>query len=447
MASAWKLSDARLGKAVIQNRASYSIAGYYEGLRIMKIRVLGAGRDIGKSCIEVEADGTRVIMDAGMKINPEPPSYAPLPDSAPDGVVISHAHLDHSGALPQLYHKWSPPAFMTQLTKELSQLLIKDSMKIANAEGYNVPYDEHEFHTAMKRTIVKKYGEPFRIKNLSCSLYDAGHIPGSSSVLLSGSKRILYTGDIQDEETTLLRGARLPKKADTLIIESTYAGKSRAPRKKEERRLIEAVEECIANNTPALMPVFAIGRAQEVLMLLEKYAKYIAIDGMVKDATRIVTSHPGSIKDAGTLREAANKAFWVKTAKQRQNIMEKRPLIISSAGMLGGGPAVSYLRSIAQKKEARVLFTGYLVDESAGWGVMNEKMYDHEGEKFPIKCRIDQFELSGHATHEGLHRIIKSVKPEHIVCVHGDSTEAFAKELCEMGYDAHAPRPGEEVRF
>lgn len=413
----------------------------------MKIRVLGAGREVGKSAIMLESKNTRLLMDYGMKIKPEPPEYAPMPDSKPDAVIISHAHLDHSGALPKLYKKWSLPAYMTDVTLDLTTLLIEDSMKIARSEGYKIPFGELELRKTIKHTKMLDYNENFSVKQLKCSLHDAGHIPGSASVLVHGEKNILYTGDIHDENTNLLNGASLPKKVDVMIMESTYAERERAARKHEEKKFIESVEEVIANEETALIPSFAVGRTQEVLLLLEKYAKYIALDGMSKKATAIVNSYPHRIKSGRKLRAISDKILWIKNDNQRKVVMKKRPIILSSAGMLSGGPIIRYLRHIASDHEARIMFTGYLVEDSPGWSVLNRRIYESGEEKFDIKCRVEQYELSAHASRQGLWNIIRKTDPSHVVCVHGPSCEKFAADLRSHGLEAFAPRNGEEIRI
>ena len=413
----------------------------------MKLTVLGAGREVGKSAVMLESRDSRVLMDYGVKIRPEPPEYAPLPAQKPDAVIISHAHLDHSGALPRLYGKWKLPAYMTDVTLDLTQLLIEDSIKIAKKEGYKMPFTEADLASAVKQTNVMNYGQPFKAGSLDCRLFDAGHIPGSASILVKGEKTVLYTGDMHDEGTNLLRGAKLPKGVDVLVTESTYAGRNRVPREREEAKLVESVEEVIAEGETALIPAFAVGRAQEVLLLLEKYAKYIALDGMAKKATGIVSSYSHRIKDAAKLRDVLDKIMWVRSEKSRAIAMKNRPIILSSAGMRSGGPILSYLRKVAPNKEARIMFTGYLVEDSPGWGVLNNKVYDNEGERFDIRCRVEQYELSAHASREGLMRIIEETNPSQVVCVHGDSCEQFAKEIRKTGREAFAPANGETLEL
>jgi putative mRNA 3-end processing factor len=413
----------------------------------MKIQVLGAGREVGKSAILLESRDSSLLMDYGLKIEPEPPQYAPMLDKEPNGVAISHAHLDHVGALPQLFNKWKPPVYMTDITMELTRLLIKDSIKIADQDGHKIPFSIVQLRKALKNTKLVNYGEPFSVKKLRVMFYNAGHIPGSAAISVHADKNVLYTGDIQTDRMHLVESARFPKKTDILITESTYAEKPHLNREKQEKKLVDAVEEAIANNTRLLLPTFAVGRSQEVLMILEKYAKYIYLDGMAKKATGLITSYPARIKNAKKLMKVANRINWVKTEKQRIAAVKKAPIIISSAGMLGGGPGVRYLKAISAHKENKVMFTGFQVPGSPGWGILDRKVYEHEGKRFAVKCAVDQVELSAHSGRNGLIDIVKKTNPKTVICVHGEYCEKFAKYLRSMGIDAFAPRNGETIRI
>ena len=409
-----------------------------------EIEILGSGSEVGRSSILVKGQ-KKLIMDCGVKIQPEPPKYPVL--EKVDAAIISHAHLDHVGAGPLLVKKGKIPIYMNDVTLELGTMLIEDSMKVAKKEGFNVPFDKIDVKRFVKNTKIVKYNEKFRVGNFECSLWPSGHIPGSASIMLEENKRIFYTADIQTRPSRLLNPCSLPNKVDTLILESTYGMKVQSNRKKEEEKLIEAVEEAIANNSVALMPVFAVGRAQEVMLILKDYAKQIAIDGMVKKASEIVAQYGSYIKDTKEFRDLIKKVKFVRTDEERATALKKYPIIIASAGMLGGGWAVHYLREMQEIKEAKVLFTGFLVEDSPGRNLIETKIFENAEERFHVHGNIQQIELSAHADREGLFDIIKKTQPKTVICVHGDKCSEFAKDIEEkFKIQAFAPKNRETIK-
>ena len=143
----------------------------------MQIKIHGSGQEVGRSAIMLDDGKTKVMLDYGVKLQPEPPSYPAKPEKI-DAVILSHAHLDHSGALPVFYRKGKIPAFMTDVTLDLSALLLKDSIKVAKKNGYSTPFEKNELNKMIKNARLVRYNEKFRVNNFNCRLYDAGHIPG-----------------------------------------------------------------------------------------------------------------------------------------------------------------------------------------------------------------------------------------------------------------------------
>lgn len=409
-----------------------------------EIELLGSGKEVGRSAVLVSGK-KRFVMDYGVKIQPEPPQY-PMYEKV-DAAIVSHAHLDHVGAVPVLVKKGKVPIYMNDITLELGTMLIKDSIKISKKERFNIPFTKNDLKRMIKSTKIIKYSEKFSIGEFSCSLWQSGHIPGSSSVLIDSGKKIFYTADIQTRPSRLLEPCKLPGSVDVLILESTYGMKMQADRKKEEKRLVEAVEETIQNNGIALMPVFAVGRAQEVMLILKDYADKIAIDGMAKMASEIVGAYGSYIKNPREFRELLKNVKFVRTDSERAAALKKYPIIISSAGMLGGGPIIHYLREIQKHVESKVLFTGFLVEDSPGRNLIETKIFDNAEERFDVHADLQQIELSAHADREGLLDVIRRTNPKTVICVHGDRCNEFAKSIEEeFKIQAFAPKNGETVR-
>ena len=413
----------------------------------MHISILGNGHEIGRSAFLVSDGKTKVMLDYGVKIQPEPPQY-PI-KAKTDAVILSHAHLDHSGAVPVLYGKAKPRAFMTDVTLDLSKMLLEDSLKVAQKNGFNAPFVKNDIRKMIKGTYLVSYGEKFKTGAFSCMLYDAGHIPGSASPLLKNHKTLFYTGDIQTTESNLLAGCKLPDSCDVLITESTYSYKSHPSREKEEKRLIDHVEEALSKEEKVLLPVFAAGRSQEVLLILEKYANRIALDGMAKKASDIVSKYSYHLKDKKRLKNILKKIHWVHGHESRIKAAQHYPIIIATAGMLGGGPAIHYLREMKHRPESKVLFTGFLVEESPGRNLLETKIFRTAEEKFHVHCHLDQFQLSAHAGRPGLMHIIKKLNPETVICIHGEKTKEFAKDIEKEfpSTQAIAPKNGDEIRL
>jgi putative mRNA 3-end processing factor len=410
----------------------------------MKIKILGSGREVGRSAILLE-DGVNVALDFGVKIEPPPPTYPTV--EKVDAAVISHAHLDHVGATPLLCKKTKPHIFMNDLTLELGTMLIKDSMKVAAKEGYGTPFGLPELKKMIKLTKPVGYRERFKAGDVTFTLWPSGHIPGSSSILAENRKRVFYTSDIQTADSHLLKRCQLPQNVDTLVIESTYGQRNHAPRENIEQNFLQYVEETLANNEVALIPVFAIGRAQEVMMILEKHANKIALDGMAKLASEIISDYGAYLKDAAAFRSILKKVKFVHSREDRERAVKNHPIIISSAGMLGGGPAVHYLREIARRRGSRVLFTGFLVEDTPGKNLIETKIFKNTEEEFDVHCDVHQFELSAHTDRRGIFEIVKRTNPKSIVCVHGDHCQDLAKDLEEhFGVQAFAPKNNETFK-
>ncbi|MBI4896592.1 MAG: MBL fold metallo-hydrolase [Candidatus Aenigmarchaeota archaeon] len=411
----------------------------------MEIEILGSGQEVGKSGILIKEGKSSVVLDYGPKIFPLPPTYPAA--CKPNAAIITHAHLDHSGAAPMLLRNRSIPLFMTDVTLDLSLMLIRDSLKIAQQEQYPIPFGNREIRKMVRCASPMKRGVPFQADVFRCKFYDAGHIPGSVGVLIQGGKKIFYTGDVQTEHSRLLSGCTIPEPVDTLIIESTYGTKFHTNRRQEEKRFLDAVEETLANGGNAIIPVFAVGRAQELLMVLERYAKKIAIDGMVRTATEIILDYPRSIREHKKLASIVQKTHIVKRGAERKDIYKKYPIILSSAGMLTGGPIRYYAAEASGHTKNKILFTGYLVEETAGKKLMETKKLEHLEEIMHVHCDVQQFDFSAHADQRGLFDIIRKTKPKQVVCVHGDACDRFADVIRkELGVHAYAPTNGERIR-
>jgi len=408
----------------------------------MRLHFLGAAREVGRSAILLETR-KRIMLDYGVKLGQR--SEYPMPaQGSLDAYVLSHAHLDHCGSSPTLYEHANIPCFTTYPTQALSSLLIKDSMKISRLRGEQVPFSSFSFKKYEQAFIPLGYRKPFQLTNdIRLTLLDAGHIPGSAMVeLYSERKRVLYTGDLKLEPTRLHAGADIAEKVDILIMESTYSDTEHPDRAKLEKQLAKEIRGTIEQGGTALLPSFAVGRSQELLILLSELLPEadVWLDGMSKTATQIIADYPSYIRDANALRKAMRNAEWVETEAQRRKAVSEPGAIISSAGMLEGGPALSYLLRLNQN--SKIILTGYQIEETNARMLLEKKKIDVDGIVTDINLPVEYLDMSAHAGRSDLLRLVKKTNPEKIFCIHGDACEAFAQELCGMGYEAYAPAMG-----
>lgn len=387
--------------------------------------------------------GKRIMLDCGVKLGAR--SEYPMPSQGHlDAYILTHAHLDHCGASPLLYEAANLPCFTTYPTQALSSLLIRDSMKIARLRGEPVPFSSFSFKKYESAFIPLSFRKPFQLTgDLRITLLDAGHIPGSAMAEIhSEHKRLLYTGDFKLEPTRLHSGADIEEKIDVLIIESTYSDTEHPERKSLERKLISEIKKTLDLGGITLLPSFAVGRSQELLIILSELLPEaeVWLDGMSKTATGIVADYPSYVRDANSLRKAIRNADFVETEAQRSKALSSPGVIVSSAGMLDGGPALSYLLRLPPR--SKVILTGYQIEGTNARMLLEQKKVNVDGIITEIKTPVEYLDMSAHAGRSDLLKLIKKANPEKIFCVHGDACEAFAQELCGMGYEAYAPAMG-----
>ncbi|MCX8182568.1 MAG: MBL fold metallo-hydrolase [Candidatus Methanomethyliaceae archaeon] len=417
----------------------------------MKVTVFGGGKEVGRSGFEIRGESTKFVLDYGVMIREDRPVF-PLSTHARDldGVIITHAHLDHSGGAPIFYVTENPRIFMTSITKELTDILVKDLLHLSS---YFLPYEALELRTMIDRT--EEVGNKARIGNAEVEFYSAGHIPGSINVLLSlEGKKIWYSGDFNTIDTALLRAGTVPETdMDFAIIESTYATVDHPPRDESERRLVEVLNDVVEGGGLALIPAFSVGRSQEILCVLQKHGfKYdIAIDGMSRVATRLIASAPETLRDPKLLKKAMSRVKWVAGQKDRDKVLNKPGVVITSSGMLTGGASVYYMEKIRNRSRDCVVLVSFQIPGTPGRLLLDEGVYGPPGERKKVKCRVEWIDFSSHCGKTELMKVVKSIKGNpKILCVHGEpvSCTSFAEHIRqETGLEAYAPSLGDSFTF
>lgn len=416
----------------------------------MKLHCLGSGREVGRSCFLLETD-QRVILDYGLKIFSKEKgggkaNTLPIPyQGSLDAVFLSHAHLDHSGLIPELYTR--PPVhwFGTPPTLDISSILWNDSLKIMAEKA---PYRKIHISRAESNWTPLLYGQQLSLGETDYTLHDAGHIAGSAMVRATyKGKNLLYSGDFNTTDTRMHKGAPIPEDIDYLILESTYSDRDHPDRKKLEQTLASTIEETVEEGGTVLLPAFALGRSQELLAILHAHLRGIPIylDGMSKAVTRIYMKYESYLKDYDQFLEAAESAIFVENSRDRRDATKEPGVIVSTAGMMEGGPALSYLLNL--HPASRIIFSGYNVEGTNGWRLLNEGKVIIDRNELDVSIPALYFDFSAHAGRSELIDSVKKANPEKIILNHGDKTPAFAQELRGMGFDAIAPRNGEAIEL
>jgi len=391
-----------------------------------------------------------ILLDYGIKAG-EIPEY-PLNDMEPKAVLVSHGHLDHCGAVPNLMYQ-NPEVYMTPPTAEFTNLLGRDTLKIAQTTLSGVsPFDPEDLQKLSRRTLRVDYGETFKTNGYRVCFYNAGHIPGASGIRLESEsgESLFYTGDFNLKETRLVPGAAEFPEADTLVLESTYFGEDHIPRKETEERFIESILDTLDRGDTALIPAFAIGRTQEILMLLDAHGIRAYVDGMGRDVYKILQKYPEYLRNPELLDRAFGRAISVKD-KQRDSILKKPSVIVTTAGMLNGGPALHYLSRLYKDPKSKIMLTGYQVEGTNGRLALKHGVIETEGDVLTLKPKIEQYDFSAHSGDGELKKLVKDFckkGTERVFVMHGEKTEVFAQWISEeIGVNAYAPANGESFIF
>jgi KH/beta-lactamase-domain protein len=423
---------------------------------------LGGVKQVGRSCFIVVTPESKVMLDCGINpgeniaLNAYPRlDWFTFSLDDLDAVIISHAHIDHQGFLPALYKfGYKGPVYCTEPTLPLMTLLQMDSIKIANNNGTYLPYEARDVNEVIKRCITLPYGKPTDISpDITVTLNNAGHIMGSATVHLnvSGAHNILYSGDYKYARTQLLDNAlSIYPRVETLITESTYGNSSDVM---PEQSLVykgftESINNTLKGGGKVLIPVPAVGRAQEIMLVLDREMKEgrllespIYIEGMISEASAIHMSYAYYLgynvrkSVAEGINPFQSEYFTiVNGTRKREDVFndDSPSIIMATSGMLEGGPSVEYFKEIAPDEKNKIMFVSYQINGTLGRrvidGVMNEiSMTDKNGKMkvIPVKCttqKIDGF--SGHSDFNQILSFISRVKPKRVLVNHGEKSKS-----------------------
>ena len=418
-------------------------------IKKMKVSVLGAAKEVGRSAFLVSSERTNVLLDYGVLLKKEPQFPMHVKPRDINAVVISHAHLDHSGYVPSLFLTSSNiKVLATEPTIDLTHLLIEDMIKIS---GFYLPFEYIDLVKMQKSCVNLEYRKTYGIKDMNITLYESGHVLGGSSILVqNGDKKIFYTGDINTRGSKLLRPADLDfDEIDLIIMESTYSQSHQMPREQSEEKLMEFAHEIVDNGGTLFIPAFSVERAQEIACVFQayKFPHKIVMDGMALKVNEIMLKYPTYLRDSQIFKQAVEDAEWIKDWRRRKNIVKEPCVIISPAGMLVGGTAVFYMENIMNSDKNGIALVSYQGENTPGKILLDQKMFKLKGEYKKCLAHVKRFEFSGHNSRDELFEILDRIKGNpKVLTIHGDDNSCvkFSKEIKEKyGYDAIAPNIGD----
>lgn len=456
----------------------------------IRVTFLGAGREVGRSCLLLQTPESRVLLDCGINVAAANDSSAfPMFDAPEfkledlDAIIITHAHLDHCGLLPYLYKMgYDGPTYCTAPTRDIAALLQLDFVGIAQKEAGKPIYSSSDVKNMVKHTICLDYDEVTDITpDVRLTFANSGHALGAAMAHLhigNGLHNLLYTADMNYETSNLLAAAttRYPR-LETVIIESTYGGKddNLASRKESEKYLLDIIKETVNKGGRVLMPVLGVGRSQEIMIILERAIREglidkipIYIQGMVWDVTAIHTTYPDffNSKVRRTIFHKDHNPFLSDVFKQvagynemKQVIEETGPcIILATSGMMVGGPSVEYFKALADNPNNALVLTCYQGEGSLGRRIQSgEKVISFargdRSEDVPVRLSVHTISgFSGHSSRKQLMQFVYNLepKPKRIIVNHGESSKCL--DLASSLHKIHkietsAPKNLESVRI
>ena len=407
----------------------------------MDVQFLGGAGEVGRSAILVN---DRLLLDYG--VQSATPMQYPVGDVAPEAVVVSHGHLDHAGAVPTLLSgdrrpeiHWTPP------TAALTRTLARDTLKL-HGGTMQCPFTQTHVARLGEVECQHSYRESFEAAGHEVTFYDAGHIPGSAHVLVDdGDTRLLYTADFHTDDTRLLSGSTARPAADVVICESTYADVTHENRQSVEARFAETTRTTLWEGGTVVVPAFGIGRTQELLMVCAAHDIDCYVDGMGVEVLDMLREHPAFLRDADALDRAARHARTVTGRDgQRKRIAAGNTVIVTTSGMLSGGPAMTYIPEIRTDPTNRISLTGYQVEGTPGRELLETGRCELNGGVRPVAAQTALFDFSAHADRDGLRSFLAAYEEATVLVNHGDTCGEFAAELRAEGVDASAPGVGDD---
>ena len=416
----------------------------------MNIHFLGGANEVGASSTLITIEGQRILVDAGIRMNSTPDKQ--LPDfsdlDAIDAVLLTHAHTDHTGALPVLMRDYAPTrakVYCTAATKAITRVLLEGNVNLERREKQEDKpplYTNSDVDAALKRAEKVPWWEPKPICGgaLTATWIPAGHILGASMIYIEGEREsILMTGDVSVNNQLSILGMadKLPYQPDVMVMESTYGKSPRlTSRADQEDKLVSTVADTIADGGHVLIPVFAVGRSQEVILILKRAMEcgkipefLVYIDGMACAVNELYPKFVDALSlDLRSAVIRGEPLFYSEHIKKvlpcdkPYHILSRPCCIVAPSGMLIGGRSWDYADLLVDDPKNLIAFTGYQAKGTPGYALKNEEVWKREnGSTIPVECDVESYQLSAHADQSELTQLVEEVLPRKLFLVHGET--------------------------
>jgi cleavage and polyadenylation specificity factor subunit 3 len=444
------------------------------------IKPLGAGQEVGRSCVMLEYKGKRIMLDCG--IHPGMTGEASLPffDLAVAGeidlLLVSHFHLDHCGALPYFLKtsNFRGRCFMTHATKAIYRWLLSDYVKVSNIATDQMLYTEKDIEASMDRIETVNFHQETEVGGIKFWCYNAGHVLGAAMFMIEiAGVKVLYTGDFSRQEDRHLMAAEVPNvHPDVLIIESTYGTHIHEPREERETRFTTLVHDIVNRGGRCLIPVFALGRAQELMLILDEYWSnhpdlhdvpiYYA-SSLAKKCMSVYQTYINAMNDRIRRQIAVNNPFvfrHISNLKSIDHFEDIGPsVVMASPGMMQSGLSRELFENWCTDRRNGVIVAGYCVEGTLAKHILSEptEVVSMSGQKLPLRCSVDYISFSAHTDYKQTSEFVRALLPPHIVLVHGEQNEmarlraALVREYEDAPADSrievHSPRNSQAVEL
>lgn len=454
----------------------------------MKLTFLGGADEVGASCTFIEIAGKKLLVDAGIRISPRSsrglqndqlPDLQPISEAGgPDYILVTHAHTDHTGALPLVMEQYPhTPVLMTRPTEALVRTLQKDAQRIMKSnyesEGELPMFDEVSVNRLMDAIQHVEFKQAVKLgEGLQVTYHISGHIAGAGMLVLESEEgTLVMSGDVSMSPQRTVEAVKVPRiKADALVLESTYGGRLHANRAAEEKRLIATLKRVTDRGGKVLIPAFALGRSQEIIQIIHAFKDELNIpvyvDGMVRSVCDSYARFADLVPKQSVRMAGDEHLFFrgkvkpIRSRAHREEVARSATpvIVVASSGMLTGGASVVYAKEFAGDERNAILLTGYQDEEAPGrflQRIMREKKQGEtpyltlDGKKVKVRCEIDTYSLSAHGDESELISVAEAFDPKEVMLVHGDegARHSLATGLRQRQRITTTPRIGTVRHF